>query len=45
LDRLYPIPQTYFMALVIFITIIFSSLSWYFLEKPIIEKVRNKISN
>ena len=45
LERLYPIPQTYFMALVIFITIIFSSLSWHFLEKPIIEKVRNKISN
>jgi peptidoglycan/LPS O-acetylase OafA/YrhL len=45
LERLYPMPQTYFMALCIFVTIIFSSLSWHFLEKPIIEKVRNKSSN
>ena len=42
LERLYPIPQTYFMALCIFVTIIFSSISWHFFEKPIIEKVRKK---
>jgi peptidoglycan/LPS O-acetylase OafA/YrhL len=44
LERLYPIPQTYFMALCIFVTITFSSLSWHFFEKPIIEKVRKKVT-